>query len=138
LYYSKKPKKVLSIAKKWLKSDGSIIVVGPFGPNNKSLFSFLRSCGVRIPDFVKYSSQDFMGMEVIPWATLNFHKIQIFTMLNDIRWQSPQNLLSYWKNSTFFDQFYEPVVEKTITEHFNKNPVFINQKWVMMVVMENG
>jgi ubiquinone/menaquinone biosynthesis C-methylase UbiE len=137
LYYSKDAKKILDIAKTWLKPQGQIIIVGPYGPNNDSLFSLLASSGVTIPEFVVYTSQDFMTGEVIPWATLNFDSIRIFCMVNNIKWNSSENVMSYWKNSTFFDPNYAEIVERNITDHFKASSRFINQKWVMMVVMAN-
>ena len=41
LYYSADARQTLQEARSWLKPQGSIVVVGPFGPNNKPLFDLV-------------------------------------------------------------------------------------------------
>ena len=60
LYYSNNPTATLQEALKWLKLNGKMAIVGPYRANNWPLFKLLMECGVEIPPFVLYTSQDFM------------------------------------------------------------------------------
>lgn len=138
LYYSADARRVLSEGKGLLKPSGSLVVVGPYGPNNALLFRFLEQQKVRIPDYVRYTSQDFMWQEVVPWATLNFTSVRINTLVNPVRWQSAQSVLSYWQNSTFFDEQRQADVQAGLADYFCDHTEFVNEKSVMMLVANNG
>ena len=133
LYYSKAPEKVLKNMFDLLKDDGKIVVIGPFGPNNKQLFDFLEMCGVKIPDYVLYTSRDFMEKIIIPFATRNFQKINIYTLVNQVIWKNQKDIIKYWENSTFFDESKKEKVIKNLKNHFKKHDEFINDKWIMIV-----
>lgn len=135
LYYSSNPQKVLEVARSWLRPNGSIVVIGPFGPNNQPLFRLLEECGVDIPSKVIESSRTFMFDKVIPWATLSFEKVLINTVNNRITWESPNQVLNYWRHSTFFAPERLAAVESKISEHFGRHSMFVNEKWIMMVQM---
>ncbi len=138
LYYSKDARQVLGEAKQWLKKDGRIAVVGPFGPNNQPLFSLLEENGVVISDYVTYTSRRFMHEEVIPWAARNFHQVRIDTLVNRIQWRRPEEILSYWKSSTFFDPCRLGAVESGVQGYFSTPLHFINEKWIMFVEMSHA
>jgi threonine dehydrogenase-like Zn-dependent dehydrogenase len=135
LYYSRHPRKTLDEAITWLKPQGRIVVVGPYGPNNKQLFDVVEASGVVLGDAVVYSSQKFMLETVIPWATLNFQSVRISTMVNPVRWSTPERVLNYWQNTTFYDAARKPDFEKLLEKHFAEHGQFVNEKWVMMVEM---
>lgn len=136
LYYSHDPAKTLYDVRKLLGKHGRIVIVGPYGRNNSSIFGFLEQHGVKIPPFVKFSSSDFMQGTVIPWALENASRTTIFTAKNEIVWKSPEEFMNYWKNSTFFDNSRLEAVSKAIHNHFSKNGSFIVDKHIMMVEME--
>ncbi|MBW2017912.1 MAG: methyltransferase domain-containing protein [Deltaproteobacteria bacterium] len=104
LYYSTNPEQVLEDNLYRLKNDGRMVVVGPFGPNNDPLFKVLEESGVEISNYVKYSSQDFMEQVVVPFACRRFTRNTIHTLVNPIIWGSPDDVIQYWRNSTFFDE----------------------------------
>lgn len=135
LYYSTDAEQVLQEAKRWLKPNGAIVIVGPFGPNNAPLFELLQQSGVNISTSVNYSSQSFMYDKVIPWATRNFHSVVINTVVNRIRWASPEKILNYWKNSTFYKIEQLTAVEERVNKYFDHHSEFVNEKWIMMVEM---
>lgn len=137
LYYSQDAIKLLTESKSWLKPEGAMVIVGPYGFNNESLFKILRQCDVNIPDYVIYTSQDFMHQVVVPWATINFRSIRIATLINPIRWTSWDEVVSYWQNSTFYDPMKLNTVKQVMREHFIRNTEFVNHKWIMMVLMSN-
>lgn len=135
LYYSANAEQVLQEAKQRLQPSGAIVIVGPFGPNNAVLFEFLQQSGVDIAGFVKYTSCDFMYEKVIPWATQNFQSVYISTVVNRITWPSPEKILNYWRNSTFYEAEKAASVEARSNMYFTSHSQFINEKWIMMVEM---
>jgi ubiquinone/menaquinone biosynthesis C-methylase UbiE len=137
LYYSADATHLLSEMETFLKKDGQIIIVGPYGPNNELLFRILEEAGVQISEYIRYTSQGFMHAAVIPWGTLHFTSLSIRTMVNTIVWNSPDQIMEYWKNSTFFDPEKIPGVLNRLQEHFSRELTFINKKYVMMVIMKN-
>ncbi|MBI5139835.1 MAG: methyltransferase domain-containing protein [Candidatus Vogelbacteria bacterium] len=138
LYYSTNVEQVLETLKRYLMPGGSMVVVGPFGPNNGPLFSILKQSGVIIPEYVAFSSDRFMPDKVIPWAAVNFQKVAIRTVVNRIKWDSLSQIMTYWTSSTFYSPDKHGAVEKSINNHFKKQQYFINEKWIMMIEMTNA
>jgi ubiquinone/menaquinone biosynthesis C-methylase UbiE len=138
LYYSSDAKKTLDEAKKWLKPNGVIAIVGPYAANNGRLFEVLELSGVKIMDEVKYSSQRFMDYEVIPWAVEHFDKVVIDTMVNRVKWSSTDQIMRYWDNTTFYQKDRAKEVCSRLEAVFRKDGSFVNEKWVMMVRMYNA
>lgn len=138
LYYSTNVDQVLEALKRYLMPGGSIIVVGPFGPNNRPLFNILKKNGVRLPEYVSYSSERFMVEKVIPWMSINFEKIGIRSAINRIKWNSPDQIMTYWESSTFYSPDKRSAVEKSINDHFTGQKNFINEKWIMMAEVSNA
>ena len=138
LYYSSDAKKTLDEAFSWLKKGGRIVVVGPFGPNNGQLFDLVRASGATIPDPVVSSSERFMSQVVVPWAAGKFRSTRIDTMVNPVRWATPERVLNYWQNTTFYSSDHLPELERRLTQHFAQHGEFVNEKWVMMVEMTDA
>ena len=137
LYYSKNVHEVMNRAKIWLKPKGSLVIVGPYGPNNEPLFRFLTECEVTISEYIRFTSQDFMQSVVIPWGFLNFTGLSIRILENKIVWNSDKSVLSYWINTTFYEPKKKGNVQKKLQDHFLRNDTFVNEKWVMLVIMNN-
>jgi ubiquinone/menaquinone biosynthesis C-methylase UbiE len=138
LYYSSDAPRTLEEASRLLNPDGRIIVVGPFGPNNKQLFELLHSAGVVISEPVAFSSESFMLQTVLPWGARNFESVSVHTMVNPVRWTSSERVLNYWQNTTFYDAEKRTDFEKLLQEHFARTPVFVNEKWVMLAEMKHA
>jgi ubiquinone/menaquinone biosynthesis C-methylase UbiE len=137
LYYADDPIAILQDALRWLKPNGRIAIVGPYGLNNGPLFNLLGDCGVEIPPFVLYTSRDFMESAVIPWAIGQFSKIVLNTMVNHVTWSSSESLINYWKNTTFYDNSKLVILKNKLNDYFEHNPFFVNEKWVMVVEMRH-
>jgi ubiquinone/menaquinone biosynthesis C-methylase UbiE len=133
LYYSSDAKKTLEEAFSWLKEGGRMVIVGPFGPNNGQLFDLVRASGVTIPDPVVSSSERFMSEVVVPWAAVKFQSARISTLVNPVHWPTPERVLNYWQNTTFYSADHRREFEKRLTQHFAQHGEFVNEKWVMMV-----
>jgi ubiquinone/menaquinone biosynthesis C-methylase UbiE len=138
LYYSQQPKKTLAEALGWLRPRGRMVVVGPYGPNNQQLFSMVQASGVELSEAVISSSAKFMLETVMPWATLHFESVRISTMVNPVRWETPERVLNYWQNTTFYDAAKRPAFEELLESHFTENGEFVNEKWVMMAEMQDA
>jgi ubiquinone/menaquinone biosynthesis C-methylase UbiE len=137
LYYSDNPTNTLEETLKWLKPSGKIAIVGPYRANNGPLFRLLAECGVEIPPFVRYTSQDFMENAVIPWAIGHFNEIKIHTMVNHVIWDNPESIITYWQNTTFYDDTKLSILENKLNDFFRQKSAFVNEKWVMMIEMQH-
>jgi len=138
LYYASDARETLQEIRSWLKPEGRIVVVGPFGPNNKPLFDLVRSSGVELAEPVTFSSERFLPQLVLPWAAQKFEKLCVFTMVNRVRWATAERVLNYWQNTTFYDAEKRPAFQDLLHSHFAKHGVFINEKWVMLVEMNRA
>lgn len=138
LYYSGDAEKTLDEAFSWLKKEGRMVIVGPFGPNNGQLFDLVRASGATIPDPVVSSSERFMSEVVVPWAAVKFHSARVSTLVNPVRWSTPERVLNYWQNTTFYSADHRPEFEKQLAQHFEEHGEFVNEKWVMMVEMTDA
>jgi SAM-dependent methyltransferase len=138
LYYSSDPLRTLDEAFSWLKSGGRVAIVGPFGPNNGPLFELVRASGMVIPASVIASSERFMAEVVVPWAAVKFNSVRISTMVNRVRWGTPERVLNYWQNTTFYSDQHRPEFERRLLEAFARDREFVNEKWVMMVEMADA
>jgi ubiquinone/menaquinone biosynthesis C-methylase UbiE len=138
LYYSADARRTLDESRSWLKPGGRIVVVGPFGPNNQPLFDLVRSSGAAIAEPVTFSSEPFMLHVVLPWGARNFASTSVHTMRNPVRWATPERVLNYWQNTTFYDAEKRPAFEQLLRTHFARHGAFVNEKWVMLVEMSRG
>jgi ubiquinone/menaquinone biosynthesis C-methylase UbiE len=138
LYYAADARQILQEARSWLKPRGSIVVVGPFGPNNKPLFNLVCSSGIRLAEPVIFASERFMSQIVLPWAAENFEALSVQTMVNHVRWTTPEKVLNYWQNTTFYDAEKCAAFQELLHSHFVEHRAFVNEKWVMLVEMSRG
>jgi len=138
LYYSTDARRTLNEACSQLKPGGRIVIVGPFGPNNKPLFDLVRASGVTLSEAVVTSSESFMLQTVVPWGAEKFESTAIHTMVNPVRWTTPERVLNYWQNTTFYDAEKRGNFERLVQAHFACAPVFVNEKWVMLMEMSHG
>ena len=138
LYYSSNVLRTLREARSKLNPGGRIVVAGPFGPNNRQLFDLVRASGVAIAEPVVFSSEAFMLQTVVPWGAENFASIAVHTMVNPVRWATPERVLNYWQNTTFYDAARRSEFERLLHAHFAEHSQFVNEKWVMLVEMSHA
>jgi len=74
----------------------------------------------------------------LPWGAENFETISVHTMVNPVRWTTPERVLNYWQNTTFYDPAKRPEFERLLHAHFAERPVFVNEKWVMLAEMSHA
>jgi ubiquinone/menaquinone biosynthesis C-methylase UbiE len=137
LYYSSEAARTLDDARMLLSPGGRIVVVGPFGPNNKPLFDLVRASGVAIAAPVISSSETFMVRTVVEWGSRNCESLSVHTLMNPVRWTTQDRVMNYWQNTTFYDAEKRGNFEMLLQEHFATHSVFVNEKWVMLVEMSH-
>jgi len=124
LYYSNYREDILTgKISNLLNQGGMLIVVGPYRDNNYELFGFLRSHGVSIPRSVSYSCDGFM--DNILHEMLVYSKSVTMDFADNVqKWSSSDSLLTYWKNSTFYDPEKEEEISVSMRRHFENSSSF--------------
>ena len=101
-YYSEDPIFLHNKLYKKLNKGGKFVLVGPVLGNNAELYEIMNQIGVKIPDNVLFSSEKFMlEMQTI---FLNYYdNVSFNRVLNRVEYRSSDDLLNYWRNTTFYD-----------------------------------
>ena len=132
LYYSKDASWLLREFEDHLNPGGSILIVGPYGENNRSLFNLLEK-HITIPELVTRSSSTFMTDEVE--ATLQGSlEVRAETFINSIQYPSIESVMEYWRASTFYDETREADVTRDLAAHFEQADAFDVAKHVMAII----
>lgn len=135
LYYSRDVTALLAALKKFLNEDGTMIVVGPFGPNNEQLFNLVENAGAKIDEEIKFTSGQFMYEIVFPWMSMNFSFIGVRTTYNDVTWENLEDILTYCRSTTYYHEESREVFVALARDEMNKNDgKFLNTKWIMSLV----
>ncbi len=100
-YYSKSPELMHATLKSQLKGSGKFVVVGPVLGNNFPLYNIVESIGCPVPDAVIDSSEKFM-LRLLEVFLKNYKNVEMHRMVNSIEYSSHDQLLEYWKNTTFY------------------------------------
>lgn len=132
LYYSQNVAATLKELQNHLSDEGHILIVGPYGNNNKALFDILNQ-HISLPELVVRSSSCFMESEVLPLLNSK-GKTEIYTFENKIIYPSIEELMNYWKSSTFYSPVHEKAIFKDFAEVFNASGHFIVEKHIMAVL----
>jgi ubiquinone/menaquinone biosynthesis C-methylase UbiE len=135
LYYSRDANALLDELYAHLNPRGSLVIVGPYGSNNMQLFELLRSCGITIGELVLQSSSLFMANDVLQHGIKNYPDLNVRTMINPVCWDTKEDVMRYWKNSTFYDSDKEDLVEAKLERNFEEHEYFINEKHIMFMQM---
>ena len=132
LYYATNVAALLDNMLGHVAPGGSLLIVGPWGPNNKSLFDLLRQY-MTLPPLVERSATTFMTEEVEPHLR-DKAEIQTETFVNPVSYPSVQAVLDYWRKTTFFDPAKEADVTRDVEAHFESSDVFVVEKHVMGLI----
>jgi len=100
-YYSKNPQNLFHELKNRLNSNGRFVLVGPIAKNNLEIFRIVKSIGCSIPTTVLYSSEQFM-LNMLNLFLDWFENVTLKRVENKIEYKNPDQLLEYWKNTTFY------------------------------------
>lgn len=132
LYYSEDAGRTLQEMIEHLSKKGILLVVGPYGANNKALFSLLEH-HFKLPELVIRSSMTFMENEVFPILAKHLY-VKKESFINQICYPNVKALVDYWKSSTFYFKGYEDAVVNDIKKHFARNREFIVEKHVLAYI----
>jgi len=134
LYYSADATKLLHEIIDHLTLQGAIVIVGPYGDNNHSLFTLLERF-FPIPEFVKRASCTFMPEEILPVLSQCMH-VQEQSLVNTVKYPSVSSVLDYWKASTFYSVQHETFVKQALEEYFKINTEFIVEKHIKAYIAQ--
>ena len=129
LYYSRDTAGTLIQMMDHLSDKGSILIVGPHGRNNATLFDIVQR-HYALPELVIRSATTFMQREVLPVLSQRL-KISAETFVNPVCYPNTKALISYWKASTFYSPAHEKEVVRDIEKHVARHGHFIMEKHVM-------
>lgn len=132
LYYSRNPENIITEMTKHISHKGALLIVGPYGKNNASLFSILSQY-FALPKLVKRSSATFMEDEVYPLLSKKFD-VKKVTFLNKIHYPDADSVIAYWKASTFYLPEFEDKITKEFVVYFSHHKEFIIEKHVMAYI----
>lgn len=133
LYYTDDFPGTFEAILRWLKPDGRLTVVGPFGPNNGQLFDVLERGGVTLDPYVHYTSARFMTDTLLPAAGVAFEETTVRTLVNPVIWNTADDVMKYWESTTFYDPARRDAVAALVEAHVKANGTFVNEKWIMRV-----
>jgi ubiquinone/menaquinone biosynthesis C-methylase UbiE len=100
-YYSKSPERLHATLKGCLRENGRFVIVGPVLGNNFPLYDIVRNIGCIIPDAVVDASENFM-LRFLELFLKNYKDVKVKRIVNRIEYSSHDQLLKYWKNTTFY------------------------------------
>lgn len=132
LYYSQNVERLICEMIDHLSDEGSILIVGPYGNNNASLFSLLER-HFDLPDLVKRSSCTFMEKEVFPVLAKRC-VVDVVFFKNKIHYPDIKAIVDYWRSSTFYAPEHKDAVIKDMSKHFAIHDEFIVEKHVMACI----
>ncbi len=135
LYYTKNITKTLLDIDKLLSNHGTILIVGPYGDNNKLLFDLLGQY-FPIPKFVLESSTSFMEEEVVKGLQNKGYVIMKEYFVNKIRYPDVSSVMKYWQASTFYEEKYASSIRKELEKYFVRHDHFIVEKHIMALFGE--
>ncbi len=133
LYYARHPASVLRSAYEHLAPGGAMVVVGPHGDNNASLFTLLQR-HFKLPPLVLRSAGGFMTGDVIPVLRDTGAAVTSETFVNRVRYPDSTSLMQYWRASTFYEPAHEADIERELDAHFAAHDEFVVEKHVMAAI----
>ncbi len=125
LYYAREPRAVLQAM--IAHADRAVLVVGPWGQNNATLFDLMRAYGP-LPKLAEWSSTGFMEEIVLPTIDASSLDLDVSTFTSEVSFPDVEAFLAYWRASGFHDPSAEVEVARDIEARYAAgNPVVIEK-----------
>ena len=121
-YYSEDPIFLHNKLYKKLNKGGKFVLVGPVLGNNAELYEIMNQIGVKIPDNVLFSSEKFM-LEMHRIFLNYYDNVSFNRVLNRVEYLSSEDLLNYWRNTTFYDGSKEGEFLSAVGSFYGNNIV---------------
>ena len=135
LYYASDLEKVISLAYRYLKTNGILWVVAPYRGTNKEVFDIIRKF-YSIDQSVSYSIEIFYKDIVILSEKFGFRNIKINQLKNKIHFMNKEEVLKYLRNTTFYNKKYEGEIIEELKKRFQASKVFTLSKNAISIMME--
>lgn len=132
LYYASDPVAVLDATIDRIDEHGTVLIVGPWGENNASLFGLLER-HYALPENVLSSAQTFMNETVLPTIARRLD-LETHRFFNPIRFPDSAAVLDYWRASTFFEPAVEAEVTRDVEAHVAAHGNFVLEKHVLAAI----
>jgi len=129
IYYSNDVLGLIVRLKENLNDKGSIFVCGPGEGTNAEMADLLRSMGSKINANV----DDFLNRADIEKIGKNFSGYKIITLENKITFNSPGEVISWWKNHVSYVPELENKVKEFLNSYFRNHNHYILTKNVLGV-----
>lgn len=129
LYYSMDVRRTLTEMVDHVPPGGTVLIVGPYGRNNSTLFELLGR-NYSLPELAVRSATTFMPCEVIPTLTERC-SIKAEDFVNRIVYPDAGSLLKYWRSSTFYSREHDRAVREELESYFRNGQHFVVEKHVM-------
>ena len=137
LYYSRDTKKLIQNAYRLLKLDGRLIIIGPYGDNNKELWDLIQRVYPLDPD-VLFTCDGYMPKLVEPFCRELFSKVDTTHFENRVSYPTPKNLFDYIAASTVYDANYKSPLMAEITKAFTADSPFKFTKKAMCLIAQKN
>jgi ubiquinone/menaquinone biosynthesis C-methylase UbiE len=133
IYYAQDMKRVLSNLRSLLNPNGQVFVSGPGLGTNQEIVKLINNLSASssggsqpIEDFIQESDIKEIGMQYSSFRTAR--------LFNQIRFDSSEDLLKWWKNhNSFIPEIYD-AVRQSLRSHFAENDRFVLTKNVLGVL----
>lgn len=129
LYYSLDARRTLEELVDHVPVGGTVLIVGPFGRNNSTLFELLGR-HYPLPELAIRSATTFMPCEVIPVLARRC-SVTTEDFVNNIVYPDVTSLLKYWRASTFYSREHDAAVGHELEARFKERGEFAMEKHVM-------
>jgi len=133
LYYTTDIENTCQDIHRILAHKGHLLVCGPYGDNNESLFSLVTKY-YPLPELVSYSSSTFMLQALDPILKKLGMTVEYKYFVNTISYPNTEALMSYLSSTTFFDENYAQKIAADIDNHFKSHTSFDVKKNVMALI----
>lgn len=132
LYYAREPEKVLQIVHRALRPGGVVFFCGPASDNNLELKRFHSAVKlVQIPVAIEVSV--FMEKAGPELASRIFGNVEISRFENDLRFDTPESLYSYWRSYNLYEPTMDIAFKLAAEKYFREYSFFLTTKRVIGV-----
>lgn len=135
LYYCDDLSKLVELIYKYLKTGGKFWVVGPFKGTNKELFDVIKEI-YQIEKKVIYSIDTFYKDVINECVKNGFKSIKVNTFENQISFTTIDDLMTYLKNTTFYNAKYEKELQRRFLPFLKKGQPFTVTKSIGSLLLE--
>ena len=130
IYYSTNMKKLLCELRSLLNPNGRVLVSGPGRDTNQEIVNLINSISAGSTRRSE-SIEDFIQESEIKEIAMQYSNFRIARLFNQIRFDSSEGLLQWWKNhNSFVPEIYSAVYQ-ALRAHFAQNDHFILTKNVL-------